>query len=168
MTTADDVLAPGFETPEPEIQDTEAPVEATPVRRRVRAWPRLLVGFVLGIVATLGVASAALVAWDDGYQGRVLPGVRVGAVDLSGLDRVQAESALATAYEDLGTGRVVIRTVVGDVTVPYAAFGRRADVGAMVDEAMGIGRGGTVTERAVTEVRLALEGGYMEPRVTLD
>jgi hypothetical protein len=38
----------------------------------------------------------------------------------------------------------------------------------MVDEAMAVGRDGTVPERAVTEVRLALEGRSLEPRVTLD
>ena len=170
MTVADDVLAPGFETPDADALDAGEPggEEAAPARRRVRLWPRLLAGFLLGLVATVGIAAAALVAWDSGYEGRVLPGVRVGAVDLSGLDRAQAEAALAAAYRDLGTGRVVLRTEAGDVSVPYAQFGRRADVAAMAAEALAVGRDGTVAERALAEVRLALEGRSLEPRLTLD
>jgi vancomycin resistance protein YoaR len=179
MTAADDVLVPGFESPgagapdadvpDAEAQDTGAPgIEDAPARRRTRVWPRLLAGFVLGLVATVGIATAALVVWDSGYEGRVLPGVRAGDVDLSGLDRPQAEAALTAAYEALGTGRVVIRTAAGDVSVPYTQFGRRADVGAMVDEALAAGREGTVAERAVAEIRLTLEGRAVEPRLVLD
>ena len=92
----------------------------------------------------------------------------VGNVDLSGLDYEAASARLSEAYGAYGTGRVVVRTGGTDVVVPYAAFARRADIGAMVDEAMQVGRSGTPVERAIAEVRLASKGVSLEPRLALD
>ncbi len=168
MTSADGVLTPGSEpTVEPVTEPTAEPAGERVTRRR-RIWPRLLAGFVLGFLLCIGLAAGALYAYDNDHDGRVLYGVTVGGVDLSGLDYTQASAKLADAFAAYGEGQVVVHTVAGDVTVPYAAFSRRADVGAMVDEAMQAGRSGTTFERAVAEVRLALSGTSIEPRVTLD
>ena len=153
MTTLDDVIV--------------APREAEIGPRR-RVWPRVLAGFVLGFAFTALVASGALLAFDMRHDGRVLPGVRVANVDLSGLDYDQASATLSAAFAGYSQGRVVVTTTAGDVSVPYEAFSRRADVAAMVDEAMRTGRSGTIPERAVAEVRLALRGRSLEPRVVLD
>lgn len=153
MITPDDVLAPEGET-------------AAVPRRRV--WPRLLAGFVFGFVLCLGLVVGALLAWDASYDGRVLTGVGVGGVDLSGLDHDQGSAALGAAFASYDEGRVVIRTSAGDVFVPYREFSRRAEVEAMVDMAMRTGRMGTPFERAVAEVRLALSGQSLEPSVSLD
>ena len=153
MTTLDDVLVPQLEA-------------ATAKRRRL--WPRLLAAFAFGFVLTLAVAGGALLAYDSGFNGRVLRGVGVGGVDLSGLDRDQASAALAAALGHYGDGRVMIHTAAGDVIVPYSFFSRRPDTAAMVDAALQTGRSGTLIERAVAEVRLAITGASLEPRVTLD
>jgi vancomycin resistance protein YoaR len=153
MTTLDDVLIP--------------PVDAGATRSR-RLWPRVLAAIVVGFVLTLAVAAGALLAYDSGYNGRILRGVDVGGVDLSGLDSAQASATLASALGHYGDGRVVIRTNDGEVVVPYRAFSRRPDTGALVDAAMQTGRSGTLLERAVAEVRLAISGTSLEPRVTLD
>ena len=151
--------------------------EATRVKgvvaiRRRRIWQRALAGFAIGIVIGLvlcaGVAGAALVAWDAGYQGRVLPGVSVGGVDLSGLDREQASATLGAAFAHYGEGQVVVHTAAGDVTVLYSDFGRRPDVAAMVDAALAAGRTGSPAERALSEVRLAHDWLQLEPRIVLD
>ncbi len=62
----------------------------------------------------------------------------------------------------------MVRTTVGDIAVPFSAFERRPDVGPLVDAAMAAGRSGTVVERAVAEVRLAMEPTVIEPKLTLD
>jgi vancomycin resistance protein YoaR len=54
------------------------------------------------------------------------------------------------------------------VVVPYSDFGRRADVDAMVDAALAVGRSGSMVERAIAEVRLAMDGESLPPRVILD
>jgi vancomycin resistance protein YoaR len=98
----------------------------------------------------------------------VLPGVHVGGVDLSGLDRHQATLALAAGFSEAREGRVVLRTVAGDFQVPYRGFGREADIEAMLDDALAAGRSGNGVERALETVRIALHGQDVAPRVRLD
>jgi len=146
----------------------EAPVTEAIPRRRPRIWPRLLVAFVFGLILSLGIAAAALLAWDLSYEGRVLPGVRVGSTDLSGLDRAAATVALEEAYGEYGEGQVVIHTIAGDLSVPYSSFSRRLEVDPLVHRALQAGRDGSVVERAVGEVRLALDGATLTPSVSFD
>ena len=173
MTTINDVLSTPSDTPAPADAASEAaPVVAedalTEVKPRRRIWLRLLVGFVLGVLLCLGVAGGSLLALDGQYEGRVLSGVHVAGVDLSGLDRAQASAALTSALAGYGEGQVVVQTSRGDVTVPYSAFSRRADVDAMVDQAMQTGRAGTPLERAFGQVRLAIDGVTIPAGVALD
>ena len=156
MAIADEIL----------VQPVE-PVEA-PAASKPRVLPRLAFGFLLGLVLVGGAAAAGLYAWDQSYEGRVLPGVSAAGLDLTGLDRSQATAALDKAYDAVTTGRVVVETEAGDVFVPYAQFGRRVDTAAMVDAALRAGRDGTTAERALGEIRLALNGETIEPTLLLD
>ena len=158
MTAVSDIQPPALENP----------VGKAIQRSRARVVRRLFFAFVIGLALSIVLAAAALVAWDLGYESRVLPGVRVGATDLSGLDRAEATAALERAYSSYGEGRVLIQTTAGDVAVDYSAFARRADVGALVDAALATGRDGSVMERALGEVRLALRGASLEPSVMFD
>jgi vancomycin resistance protein YoaR len=139
---------------------------ADPPRSRRRK-TLLALAILLVPVALAGALAGGLLAWDSGYEGRVLPGVHVGAADLSGLDRDQALAAVAAAhpYQD---GRVVLRTPDGDVAIPYAAFGRRPDLEALVDEALASGRDGGPLDRAVAQLRQALNGAVIAPRAVFD
>jgi len=141
-----------------------APVPRRRGRRIVLAFVALLV--LLAIAA--GVAGAGLYAWDAGYEGRVLPRVSVGGLDLSGMDRDAAVAAIAARYP-YEEGQVVVRTPDGDVTIPFAGIGRRPDVDAVVDAALIHGRQGSILERAIGELRLAIDGGTVpDPAVILD
>ena len=155
------------------VSDIQQPALDVPVaeaihRSRTRVVRRLFVAFLIGLVLSLMLAAALLVAWDLSYEGRVLPGVRVGATDLSGLDRAGATAALEQAYGGYGEGRVLISTIAGEVAVDFSTFARRANVGALVDTALATGRDGSVLERALGEVRLALRGASLEPSVVFD
>ena len=77
------------------VTDGEPP--ARPRRRRSLAL-RFGVSFVLGLLLAVGVGAGALYAWGQQYEGRVLPGVRVGSTELGGLTREQAEAEIASAY----------------------------------------------------------------------
>ena len=99
-------------------------------------------GFLIASLLCLGVASAALYIWDAGYEGRVLAGVSVGGVDLSGLDREQASAKLTAAFGEHGAGAATVANAAGDVTGPYADF-HRPDIAAMVDAALAAGRTGS-------------------------
>ena len=65
--------------PEPTVFD---PVDARPRARRLL--PRFIVAFILGLLAVLAVGVGALYAYHQSYQDRILPGVHVGPIDLSG------------------------------------------------------------------------------------
>jgi vancomycin resistance protein YoaR len=109
------------------------------------------------LVVAAGASAAALYAWDAGYEGRVLPGVHVGDVDLSGMTRDEAAAALSVAYP-YADGRLVLRTPDGDVTIPYAEVSRRADTDTIVDAALAAGRSGDPLSRAAAELRQAVAG----------
>ena len=158
MTATSDIQQPAL----------EAPVSDAVPRNGARIWRRLLIAFIVGLVLSLAGAATALLAWDVGYEGRVLPGVRVGSTDLSGLDRASAGAALEQAYAEYGQGKVVIHTIAGDLAVPYSAFSRRLDVDALVDRALRSGRDGSIADRAVGQIRLAMEGTALTPTVTFD
>ena len=162
-TTIDDAL-----TVETDVPVSEVVPETIPQARRPRIWLRLLTGFVLGLVLVVALSGAALFAADASFEGRVLPGVRVGGTDLSGMDRGQAAAALTAAYASYGAGRLIVRTTAGDVAVPYADIAREAHVDEMVDAALATGRDGTALERAIGEVRLATGGRTLEPWLTID
>ena len=63
----------------------DAPVVAP--RRTSSAALRFGVAFLVGLIAAMALGAGALYAYDQQYVGRVLPGVSVGDVDLSGPDR---------------------------------------------------------------------------------
>jgi vancomycin resistance protein YoaR len=173
MTSIGEQLAPSVEPgdllgPAPGGMSEAGSATTSVVPARIRVWPRLVVSFAVGLLLCLSLAAAALVAWDAGYEGRVLPGVSVGGVDLSGLDRAQATAALQASYGSMAEGRIVLRTTAEDAAVPFAAFSRRPDVQALVEAALVTGRAGGPLERAVGQVRLATTGTSLSPLVVLD
>jgi vancomycin resistance protein YoaR len=139
----------------------------TPPRGR-RTKLRFAVAFLIGLVATMALGAGAMYAFDQQYAGRILPGVRVGGQDLSGLEPAAAADHLRAAYASLGEGELVLQGPDGDTVVTYAAIGRGPDVEAMVAEAMAIGRDGGPIERVIADARTAIRGATVEPMVTFD
>ncbi len=130
---------------------------------------RFGVAFLVGILVAMLIGTGAIYAYDRQYEGRVLPGVHVGDVDLSGLDRDEAIAALESAYAPLGEGVAVIEAgSVAELSIPYEDFGRRLDAEAVADLALAAGRSGSPLERAVSQARTALNGTGLEPIVVTD
>ena len=153
MAIADEVLIQPVETVAPS---------------RPRIWLRLAIGFVLGLVLVGGAAAAGLYAWDQSYEARVLPGVTAAGVSLAGMDRAQATAALDQAYASVTSGRLVIETEAGEISVPYSQFERRVNTADMADAALRAGREGTTAERVLGEIRLALNGRTIEPTLLMN
>jgi L,D-transpeptidase catalytic domain/Putative peptidoglycan binding domain len=99
-------------------------------------WP-LIVGLLSGVLlVALGGAAYAAYRYDRSMEGRILPGIRVAGVDLSGLTR---EEAIATvrAHTDPDLDREISVRVGGErYTVTARELGRRAWVEAAVARAM--------------------------------
>ena len=141
--------------------------ELSPRPRRRRVGRRFAVAFLAGTLAVLGMGVGALYAYDVQYAGRVLPGVNVGGVDLSGLDPVAARDRLEQAFAAVSQGRVLVDTPAGDLTLGYAELGRAPDVDKMLDAAL-VGGRETGVARLVANARTALRGVTIGPAATLD
>ena len=148
------------------VTDGEPP--ARPRRRRSLAL-RFGVAFVLGFLLAVGIGAGVLYAWGQQYDGRVLPGVRVGSTELGGLTREQAEAAIANAYGSLATGQITLTGPDGHTTtISYADVGRGPDTSALLDAALAAGRQGEPLANLIGAPQAAIHGVTLDSAVTYD
>jgi vancomycin resistance protein YoaR len=146
--------------------DGEPPTR--PGRRRSLAL-RFGISFVLGFVLAAGIGAGVLYAWGQQYDGRVLPGVRVGSTELGGLTREQAEAAIAGAYGSLATGQITLTGPDGQTTnIGYADVGRGPGTSAVVDAALAAGRQGEPLANLIGAPRAAIHGVTLDATVAYD
>jgi vancomycin resistance protein YoaR len=145
----------------------EITLESPPAPRR-RTWLRFGVAFLVGLVAAMAIGAGGLYAFDAHYTDRILPGVRVGGIDVSGLTPAEAKTTLNAAFASFGNGRAVVSSADREVTIDYADVDRRPHVDAMVAEALAVGRAGDPIERVLGHARTALHGIDLPSRVTFD
>ena len=148
------------------LSDDTAPTAGEARRTSMRL--RFALAFGIGLIITLLLGVGALYAYDQQYTGRVLPGVRVGTVDLSGLTPRTAASRLLETYGGLSSGKVVINGPDGPLAITYQSLGRTLATDQLVAEAMAVGRDGTAIDRAVANARTAIRGLTIAPRMTFD
>ena len=148
------------------VTDGEHP--ARPRRRRSLAL-RFGASFALGVLLAIGIGAGALYAWSQQYDGRVLPGVRIGSTDLGGLTREQAEAAIGNAYGWLGTGAIALTGPDGETTtIRYGDVGRGPDMQALLDAALAAGRQDDPFANLIGEPRAAMDGVTLDSAVTYD
>ncbi len=147
---------------------TEGEAPAPSGRRRSLAL-RFGVSFVLGVLLALGVGVGALYAWGQQYDGRVLPGVRIGSTELGGLTREQAEARIADAYGWLGNGQITLNGPDGHVTtISYADVGRGPDTSALLGAALAAGRQDEPLANLIGAPRAAIHGVTFDSAVAYD
>jgi len=147
---------------------TDETFEPTTTRPRPRAALRFAIAFLVGLIAAMALGVGALYAYDQQYQGRILPGVRVADIDLAGLTREEAVERVAAAYAFVGDGAIQVNTPDGPLKVPYRLLQRRVDAEALVDAALGVGRSGSAVDRVIAGARTAMRGASIEPTVSFD
>ncbi|MBA2720037.1 MAG: VanW family protein [Chloroflexi bacterium] len=141
---------------------------APPARRPRRLLPRFALAFVLGLFAVLAVGVSALYAYDQRYQDRVLPGVHVGSVDLSGMTAAEATARLHETYDVLADGQIILVAGDKEILLPFSRTRRAAAVDSMVARALSVGRAGNAVERAIANARTAFRGVDIAPEVRYD
>jgi vancomycin resistance protein YoaR len=139
-------------------------IRALHVPRPGSAARRFVIGALLGVVIVLG----ALVAISETYANRILPGVVVGGVDVSGLTREQAHAALTSDLSRLEDGTVTVHSAHGWVVIPYAVVDRAVDYETMLDSAAAVGRGGTRFDELLTGLRQSMRPVSMPTLVSFD
>lgn len=142
--------------------------DARPAQRRRFPFFRLTAAFLAGLVLAGALGAGALYAYDRHYATRILPGVSVGAVDLSGLDRDSAGARLAGAYASFAEGHLVVRLGEDETVIGFDELGRRPDIELMLDEAFAIGRTTSSIQRIVDEMRLLTNGLVLMPRMMFE
>jgi vancomycin resistance protein YoaR len=110
------------------------PVATPPARRAT------LVGFAAAMLAGLIIIAGLSAGIALAAGGRVLPGVSVGGVQLSGLSREAAAARLTAELPSLSTGTATLVIGGEEATVPFADVGRGYEIATMVDSALGVGR----------------------------
>jgi vancomycin resistance protein YoaR len=133
-----------------------------------RSRARFVVAFLIGLIAALAIGVSALYAFDRQYTGRILPGVTVGGIDLSGMTPAEATSRLEAAYASFSQGKAVLTSGTLEMAIDYADIDRRPDLEGMVGEAMAVGRSGGTVERVILDARTAIRGHEIPPRVLFD
>ena len=127
-----------------------------------------LFAFVIAVVAFLALGTAVALGVSRMYDGRILPSVHVGSVDLSGLTRDQAVAKLTSEYGYLSDGQVTVVTPVGTAKITYKEVGRGPDVDAMANAALEVGRRGDLITNAAAAVRAVATGDNVPLMVKLD
>jgi vancomycin resistance protein YoaR len=152
--------------PAPGEWKATAPAAATRTRRRSAG--KFAIAFAIGAAATLILLCAVAVAAFSVSAGRVVPGVRVGSVDVSGMSRDQVIARLQSTYGYLDQGDVSINTPLGAAQITYQTAGRTPDVEAMADAAMAIGHSGNSVDDAVAMLRSRMTGETVPVVIRLD
>ena len=161
-----DVLAPDLVAAEP--SEAGAPGDGAPAADQEphhgrRALTRFALAFAFGLLAVLAIAAGALAAYESSNADRIVAGVHVGSVDLSGLSPTQAAARLRESYAALGDGQLILAAAGQERTVSYADLGRRIDADRIVAQAMAIGRDGPTIERLAANMRTLFNGLRIEP-----
>jgi vancomycin resistance protein YoaR len=129
-------------------------------------------GFLVGFLGTLALGFVLLSAVSIGVSvanaGRIMPGVRVGGVEVGGLDRAAATARLESQLPSLSAGSLEIRIGEETVLVPMAELGRRYDLDVMLNGAFGVARSGDLVADAIARLRVFAVPSSVPSAVTTD
>src|SRR2546423_1635438 len=148
----------------------EAIPEPIPLPAATRLSPRIpfVAAFSVGLAVMLGLGAGLLSAYERQFDGRILPGVHVGSVDLSGLSTSEAAARVDAGYAGLADGELVLTAGSRQTSVSYASLGRHVDTGSLVSDALAVGRSGSPLDRFVGYAKTALRGVVVAPRVVVN
>jgi hypothetical protein len=113
------------------------------------------------VLALLLAGAAAVYAYDSARADEIARGITVGGVDVGGMERAEAERALRVRLVEPLRAPVVVRARGRRFSLTARRSQVRADVGAMVDEALARSREGTIVGRTWR----GLTGGEVDAEV---
>ncbi|MFP3852757.1 MAG: peptidoglycan binding domain-containing protein, partial [Anaerolineales bacterium] len=133
--------------------------------------PQKLVTFgLLALSAAAGAIIAGFLLFILGVRlfsiGQALPGVSAAGVDLSGMNREEIELALGQELTYPQQGLIVLRDGEQTWTAAPEQLGVIMDVPAMADQALAVGRQGSILER-IDQQLLAWHEGVRQPPLVL-
>jgi len=139
--------------------------------KRLRVSHGLVQGGMLFAFAVLGlvlVLVIAFVGYQLNYRGRIHQGVSVWTLDLGGLSRAEAESALKVRFNDFSQSPWELRDGQQTWMVTPATLGIRLDAAATAEAAYEVGRSRSLAWNLGEQLRSASEGIQIAPVVSYD
>ena len=109
------------------------------------------------------VAIAYTLVLPVAYADRVYPGVRAAGIELAGLNRQEAVSALSGAFARFAEGEVVLRYGAQEWRQSLGALGARLDAEATARAALLVGHSGSLPERLMEQVEALRNGRTLGP-----
>lgn len=116
------------------------------------SWRRFLVVAALVFGGMLIAAAAVAFAYASMNNGRVMPGVSVGGVSVSGLEPAEVEQTLRAELPDVRQGSLRLHIGTIDHEIPYSEIGRDYNMPVMVEQAMSVGRAGSPFEQLFNQL----------------
>jgi lipoprotein-anchoring transpeptidase ErfK/SrfK len=113
----------------------------------------------------LGAGAVAVYAYDSGRESRIADGVRVGGVDVGGLDRAAAARRLRADLLDPLSAPVVVRARGARYTLTAKVARLTLDLDGMVDEAVRRSRDGNPLTRTARDLTGGTVDAEIEPEV---
>jgi len=155
-------LVVAAEGPPPAGSDSVS-ADVIPARRRFRLRlprlaRRLVVGLVLLFLLAFSGAAYATYDYDKAYDGRILPGVVIGGVDVGGVTADQAFSSVEAAAKIQLDRKITVRYDDQTWTVTPRKLGAKGNAQDLVDAAV------AASDRTgvLKKVEMALFGGRLE------
>jgi len=142
-----------------------APTHVLKPPEPVSTW---LLRAAFGLATLMATLMTALVLFEFGYADRVLPGVRVWGVDLSGMTLPAAERAVAQRFAYLSDPILTVRAPGRTWTVAPAMLGVQVDAAATARAAFRLGRGGSPLRALSAQFDMMMSGADLAPVVVLD
>ncbi len=126
---------------------------------------KLVVPLAIAVVALVALI-AGMFAWDAGRTDRIAGGVRVGPVDVGGMTRAEARSALRHDLVEPLRKPLVVRAAGRPFRLTARGSHVAADVDAMVDAAIDRGRRGGILARTWRAISAADVDARVPPKVS--
>ena len=140
------------------------PLELAPPSFFAKALAVLVGGVGLFLASALLFSAAYSIA----YMGRIMPGVSVGGVDLSGVRRTQAIQLLASGLDFPANGQIALTYAERSWNFTPLELGLQMDLEASTEAAYGYGRSFWPWESVAEKISLLRNGAELAPRFLFD
>lgn len=131
-------------------------------------WRRFLVAFAATGLVLLALAAIGGFVYSSSNEGRILPGVSIGGVSVSGLTPQDARQKLLTELPDVAKGALDVKAGSVEQEIPYSEIARSYNVDETIDDAMGVGRHGGPIDQIGEQLRTMSTGVALTPTVSYD
>ena len=131
-------------------------------------WRRFLLFFAGTVLVLLALGAIGTYVYASNNAGRILSGVSIGGVSVSGLTPEAAKSTLLSSLPDVSKGALTV--TAGSVTqqIPYSQLSRTYNLDATIDQALKIGRNGNPIDQIGEQLRTMTSGVALTPTVSYD